>query len=165
MLNTPVAAADLGERIGGVSDIVVEPQEHRLIAFVVREGNFFTASKFLSPEDIIEYDPQALIIASADAIVPFTEIVRARTLMKQRAHVLKRKVVTEAGERIGTVINYAIDTDTSCIVRYYVRSLFGQDRIIPTTSIVSVTKDSFVVAEDKKPAQQRSHGVPKISEG
>ena len=162
MLHSPIAAADVGERIGGVIDIVAEPENHRVIAFVIHEGGWLGANKFLSPEDIIEYDPRALIVASADAIVPMAEIVRAEKLMKNHQHILKRKVIDESGKKIGTVINFAIETETAGIVRYYVSSMFGQERIIPTSEIVKVTKDTYVIRDETK--HVRSRTTPRTAE-
>lgn len=145
MCSSPVAAADLGERIGTVIDVVVDPPAHTVVAFLVKLPGWFTGAKFASPHDVIEYDPHALIVSAADTLVEQSEIVRANQLLHERHRVINRVVVTEAGVTVGKVTNFVIDTETAGVVRYYVRSRFGPERIIPTTSIIRVTADQFII--------------------
>ncbi len=149
MVHSPVAAADIGERVGSVVDIVADPHEQRVMAFAVHTGGWIGATKFVSPDDVIEYDPHALIVSEAEVLVDPAEILRAHEIVEHHTRILNRPVVTEAGEALGHVIDYVIDTDTAGIVRYHVKSLFGPERIIPATSIVKVTDDSFVVADSQ----------------
>ena len=157
LLNSPVAAADLGERIGSVVDVIAEASSHRVVALSIRTGGWFGATKLLSPDDVIEYDPHALIIPTTDALVAPAEIVRAHDIGTRHDQVLKRAVVTERGETLGSVVNFVIDTDTAGIVRYFVKGLLGPERIIPTTSILRVTNTAFVVSN--------SQGTKKIPAG
>lgn len=150
ILHCPVAAADPGERVGSVVDLVAEPTEHRVVAFAVHVGGWFGSTRFLSPDDVVEYDPHALIVPTADALVDPDEIVRAKKCMDEKMAVLKRPVVTDRGETLGHVFNYVVDTDTAGIVRYYVKSLLGPERIIPTSSIIEVTARAFVVKANRK---------------
>ncbi len=150
LLHSPVAAADPGERIGSVVDVIAEAYDHRVIAFAIHTGGWFGTTKFLSPDDVIEYDPHALIVPNPEVLVAPGEIVRATQIADHHNQVLKRSVVTQAGEALGVVVNYVIDTDTAGIVRYYVKSLLGPERIIPVMSIVEVTKDTFVVKDSRR---------------
>lgn len=149
-VHAPVAAADVGEKVGTVTDIITEPETHTVLAFGVRPDGLFKPLMFVSPNDIVEYDPHALIVSTIDSLVPTTDIVRAHTLMTQRDHVLRRAVVTESGQKIGNVANFAFDTETAGVVRYYVHSLFGQNRIIPTTAVVAVQPKALVVADNEQ---------------
>ena len=149
MLRSPVAAADPGERVGSVVDVIAEASDHRVIAFVIQVGGWFGGTKFLSPDDVIEYDPHALIVSSPDVLVEPAEIVRAIEVDQRHERVLKRSVVTESGESLGAVINFVIDTETAGIVRYFVKGLLGPERIIPVSSIMKVTTDSFVVRDSR----------------
>jgi|GEM_PF-6115677 len=147
MLHAPVAAADVGEKIGTVTDVIVDPETHTVLAFVIRPGGLFAGLQFVSPQDVIEYDPHALIVASGDALVPTSDILRAQTMLRQHVHVLRRSVMSESGDNLGKVNNFAIDTETAGVVRYYVHALFGQERIIPTKSIVQVTDKAFIISD------------------
>ena len=149
LVHSPVAAADPGERVGFVVDVIAEASDHRVVAFAIRTGGLFGTTKFLSPDDVVEYDPHALIVPTIEVLVDPTEIVRAHEINQRNERVLKRAVVTQRGEALGNVINYVIDTDTSGLVRYYVKSLLGPERIIPVTSVVEVTKDAFVVKDSR----------------
>lgn len=160
MLHAPVAAADVGERIGTVVDVVVDPPEHTVLAFLVRPPGLFVRSQFVSPHDVVEYDPHALIVSAADTLVPTNEIVRANTLLHANHRVIGRAVIAESGTKIGSVINFAIDTDTAGIVRYYVKSRFGHERIIPTTAIIEVTATTFVIRDERTTNRVRGQARP-----
>jgi uncharacterized protein YrrD len=148
LIHLPVTSEGSGDTLGTVTDLVADATQHRLLAFVVRTGRWFGQTKLLSLVDCRSLTPAGVSVQSTSALVARAELVRISELTPSQTRVIGRAVVTTARRRIGSVTDFVIEPETAGIVRYHVSSLFGPQRIVPTSAVVRVTEQAFVVRAD-----------------
>lgn len=141
LINLPVAAADEQSKIGEIADIIIEPENGRVLGFLVKTGGIFGATKALSIVDIKDWDPNGIVTSSIDNLVSPDNIVRIKEVLDRHITILNMKAKTEAGKSLGKVENFLIDTETEMVAKYYLRDLLGNARVFPAETVVSIDKD------------------------
>lgn len=155
----PVASKD--GKYGIIKDIVVDPETSVVLAFEVKTG-WFQKDKFLSYHDILDFDPEAVVIRSIDSLVDLNDIVRAEKIKKQKIKVVRAKAYTESKKFLGWVFDLAISSETGLVAKYYLRDLFFNERIISKQRIIKINQSGVIVENDAAAILQvkgaESHG-------
>lgn len=139
-----------------VKDIIIDPENGRVLAFVVKQN------RIISPMDIETININ-LVIHDSDRIVSMNEILRVETVAKMDIPIIGAKVISERGKKyIGRVVDYSIDTRHMALSSIYCAKSFFffrvDERIIPYKNIIKITKnvvtikDSAEVLEAEKAA-------------
>lgn len=147
LIGLPVAAQDSQSKIGRISQILVDPQNGRLLGFLVQEGGFFSAKKALSIVDVREWDPNGLVTTSVENLVPPAEIIRLREILAKKIFLLGMKAKTEQGKSLGLLEDFLIDTGTESVTKYYLKDLLGKARVLPSDKVVRIDK-TIIFADD-----------------
>jgi sporulation protein YlmC with PRC-barrel domain len=145
----PIVTVEEGRRIGTLKGAAVDVARGRLAYLrFAGEGR---------PDGVVPWN--AVRAVGTDAIT----IESVGTLMDgvpsaERGEVCDyvgdRPVVTESGERLGTVSSYEVNTDTGEIGRYHVNTggligrLTGSRIVFPHTAIRAFGRDAIVIADD-----------------
>lgn len=137
-----------GRRLGHIDEVVVSPDDLRLLGFVMKEGNLFNqrervveASGIRSiGADAVTVDGEEL---AGDADAASEAFREARTGDRR---LIGSKVVTQEGTLLGTVDDFAIDESQQRVGALTLRGglLSGGDAL-PAERIVSVGPDVVVV--------------------
>ena len=141
LINLPVAAMDISSKIGTIREVLIDPENGRLLGFLIKTGGILGSPKVLSAVDIREFDPNGIVTDSIDNIVPAKEIVRINEVLTKNILVLSMKAKTQSGKRLGIVENFLLDTDTQSVVKYYLKDLVGGSRIFPADKVVKIDKE------------------------
>jgi len=147
LMGLPVAAEDTLSKVGEIRQVVVDPENGRVLGFLVKTG-FFVLPLALSIIDIKFWDSEALVISEAKNLVQIKEIVRIKNILEQKIDLLGMPAKTEAGKSLGRVENFLIDTDAESVVKYYLKDLLGQTRVMPAEKVCSIDK-VIVFADDE----------------
>lgn len=141
----PVAAIHDEGKVGTVTDVLIHPDTGELVGFWVQLDGWFAPKRALSCHDVIMYDAHAVIISSANTLLPSEEIVPFQAVDKSRDRWIGKVVETEEGDRLGRVTNLVINTDLEIIAKLYVSNLLGSERVISRTDIIRVTPKTIIV--------------------
>ena len=147
LINLPVAAEDTLAKAGEIRQIVIDPENGRVLGFLV-SGGIFSKPLALSIVDIKFWDPQGLVTTYEKNLVPPSEIVRIKVVLDKKINLLNLPAQTESGKPLGRVEDFLIDTETECIVKYYLRDLLGKSRIMPADKVISIDK-TIVFTDDE----------------
>lgn len=157
LVNLPVAANDVLSKIGDIKQIVIDPENGRLLGFLISTGAFFASQKALSVTDITDWDINGLITENIDNLVDPSEIIRIKKVVDQGIFLLGMKAMTESGKNLGHIDNLLIDTTAEHVVKYYLQDLLGVSRIIPADKVVKI--DKAVIFQDDIDIPQANAGV------
>lgn len=152
----PVVAIADGKKLGTVDELVVSPDELRLLGFVMKSGLFGHRELVVEAGDIRAFGADAITIDSEDAARisddAAAEFGEARAAGRR---ITGSKVVTESGSLIGSVSDFVIDERSLRITTLLLGGSFmtGADAI-PTNRVISVGPDMIVVADqaDSRPS-------------
>lgn len=140
LINLPVAAMDTQSKIGEIRQILVDPENGRLLGFEVATGGILSPKKILATTDIRDWDPNGIVTASIDNLVNADEIVRIKQILDKKIFLLGMKAKTEAGKNLGAIEDLLIDTETECVAKYYLKDLLGKARVFPAEKVVKIDK-------------------------
>jgi len=140
LIGMPVAAVDTQSKIGEIRDIIVDPENGNLLGFLVSEGGILSKKKVLSAVDIREWDPNGVVTESIDNLVVPSEIVRINDIIKKKIFLIGMPAKTESGKSLGSVEDLLIDTDTSSVVKYYLKDLLGKSRVLSADKVIKIDK-------------------------
>jgi uncharacterized protein YrrD len=142
----PVGSTDTQERVGTVSDIIIDPDSGGLLGFVVKSG-LLGSNKVLSFHDVTGIDHSVILVKEPESVLPVAEVAPIKHALADRRKLLKGKVVTEGGTNLGRVTDVVINTDTAMVTKLYISHVL-EERIVSAEKIVKVTKDHIVVKDD-----------------
>ena len=97
--------------------------------------------------DVKFWDKEGLVTAEEDNLVLPTEIVRLNHVLKADINLIDMPAEDENGQSLGLVENFLIDTETGSVVKYYLRDILGNARILPSEKVIKIEK-KIVFASD-----------------
>lgn len=147
LINLPIASEEDQEKVGEIIDIVIEPENGRVLGFLVKAGGMFSTVKALSVVDVRDWDPNGIVTRTFENIVEPKEIIRLNELYEKKIILLNMKAKTESGKSLGKVENYLIDTETEMVVKYYLKDLLGNTRVLSNDKVIEIT-DEVVFLDD-----------------
>ncbi len=164
LIGLPVAASDTQSKIGEIRQIVIDPENGRLLGFVVSKNELFHPKKVLSVIDIKDWDPNGVVVDSIDNLIDSTEILRINELLAKRINFLNMKAETQSGKSLGEVEDILIDTGAQVVVKYYLRDVLGSSRIFPSEKVVKIEKKTIYFTDDNaEMPQDAAAGVVKTA--
>ncbi len=137
-----------GKRLGHIDEVVISPDDLRLLGFVLKQGNLLShRERIVEVESVHSIGADAVTIASEDVVReadaagdPFRE---ARSGERRLAGA---KVVTEEGKLLGIIDDFSIDESQQRVAALTLRGgLFSGGDALPAERIVSVGPDVVVV--------------------
>lgn len=142
-----------GAVIGEAIDPVINPENLKI------EG-WYSSSRLSDEEcivlvqDVREYTKDGLIVNSHVALTPPEDLVRLKNILEIRFELIGKKVSTENKTKLGTIVDYAVDSTSMYIQKMYVDppllktfSLSQEQKIIDRSSIIEITDKEIIVSD------------------
>jgi uncharacterized protein YrrD len=150
LIGKPIISLDRGEKIGSVSDVLVDTAQARAIGLVI-DGGMLHGERVLPYEDVQVLGRDVLIVRSGAGALE-AQAWKQRGLTATRATKLRRRrVITRSGRELGSIGDLYLD-DTGTVTGNDVeRSGFAgvvrhRSRLLHTSDI-AVGEDAVVVPE------------------
>ena len=155
IIGKPIGALAEKAKVGTVKDIVVNPEDSRVLAALVQSGFLGWRRGVVDWRDMRAFDDHGVVVSGAQNVLALEEIVRVRDLIKRGFSLLGLRVITTTGVRLGLVRDFEINWEMGALVKIYVRGFWGPKRIIGRSAIVRIELDCVVVknGEVKKEAK------------
>ncbi|MEK7673528.1 MAG: PRC-barrel domain-containing protein [Patescibacteria group bacterium] len=159
ILGMPVIEEDAMRPFTSITDVVMDPANGKLLAFVVNANR----NQIILPMDIIGWN-DAVHINSRDSIIDGNESLRVQKVQEGGVRIIHNKVETQGGTELGKVYDFVIDPHTFELRKLFVAkgflNLFRFDsRIISAKNIIEILKDKIVVKEDLVGLKARKNEV------
>ncbi|MBR5621307.1 hypothetical protein IKW75_02395 [Candidatus Saccharibacteria bacterium] len=155
LLNKPILSLHMGGMIAKTSEIIVDPDNLKVVAFKVygpEVGGEF--GEYLQEKDVREYSPLGMVIDSIDEFVNETDVVKLEKVLKLNFSLNGMKVVTKKGTKLGKVSGYTINTDNFMVQQLIVqrpilKAFVDPELIIGRSEVVKITDTEIVVKDEE----------------
>jgi len=142
-----------GDTIGEILNWIIDPDNKKISALVVKEAGLLRPAKVISTIDVIEYGPSIVVVRNQGAIVNLQEVVRLKKLNKYKNKVLGGKIITASGKNLGVAEDLLFETMDSSIQKIYIKSpliniLNKPDIIISADKIIEIKPGEITVQDD-----------------
>jgi uncharacterized protein YrrD len=150
-IGKPVMAVHTGEQICVITGCIVHQDNLKIILLVTKAG-LQKNPLYLLPDSIRFADSKRLIVDSTNSLSEFDELVRYQHDILHSYQPLRKKVITEAGKKLGSVIDYSFDNQHYFIQKLYVQAgllkRFLQAQSIIDRTMIVETKPNCIVVKD-----------------
>lgn len=146
----PILSLQTGQTHGKTLEPIIEPGNLELLAFFVHTGTKQPSVVLL--RDVRRVTGQAVVIDSEEDISDPADIVRLQETIGRKFKLLGVKVVSESGQKLGTVEDFTVGLTTYKVQKIYVKpplfkQLLSSKLIIDRGQIVDVTNDKITVRD------------------
>ena len=149
ILSLPVVDLRNREKVGLVSDVIIDNNVLKIAALEVKAGNFFWPTKvYVCWPDIIHFLKDAVIVNDENSANNLIELPKIQKLISQKYFGLNQTVETESGKYVGRVFDYLIDSSSGHLAKIYIKNVLNE-RIISATKIIKFDGRKFVIKDDK----------------
>lgn len=160
LLGTRVLSLQLGGPIAEVTDLVVDPDNLKIIAFRLAGPTIGgDTGNLLDARSIREFSNLGFIVDDADELIFQSDVVKIDEIMQLNFRFTGLKVVTEKGRRLGKVSDFVVDsgsflTQQLIVQRPALKSFLDPELTIHRSQIVEVDDYKVTVksAAEKAPA-------------
>lgn len=157
LIGFPVLSLHVGGEIARVSEVIINPDTLKVIAFRV-EGPLVGRDEvgdILPVDSIREVSALGFIIDSIDELVDGEEIVRIKEVLALNFTLPGLKVVTKKREKLGKVSEYIVIAEDWQIYQLIVqrplmKSFLDPELTIPRSRIVEVNDYEVIVRSEKE---------------
>ena len=106
-------------------------------------------------EDIREIAAEGIIVDSEDSLVDPSDLHRIEDILDLNFHLVNKNVITESGNKLGKVENFAIDSVSYRIEKIYARptitkTLSSSDYIISRRQLAGVNQREVIVKDGEQ---------------
>lgn len=151
LINKSVLSLRTSTAIGRVTGILIDPNNLKIEGWYALDTQQKQKVILLAKEvrDIIG---QGFVVDDVDALSNQEDLVRLKPIMEINFELIDKQVLSQGGQKLGKVTDYAFDKDALFIQKLYVsqsmlKSLSGGTLVIDRTQIIEVTNKKIVVAE------------------
>jgi len=164
ILGTAVVYDDALRPITSIKDIVIDPENGKVIAFVVN----LSRKLVISPIDIESWH-DSIKVHSEEVIIGGDEILRVQEVMKRGIHIFGSMVVTKTGDYLGKVNDFSIDSNSLGLLKIYAaKDILGlikyDSRVISYKNIIEILPHKIVVRENLVAVKEKGREVVSMEE-
>lgn len=146
-IGMPVTDNQLEEDIGGIADILIQPDTGVIEGFFVTIPAFLHArTLFLSAVDIMHFGARVRV-RHGETLSPVEDIVRLQTVLEDKRPVLGQRMVTESGKVLGACRDVQFETQTFHVEWFYPRKWFWWKAPVAAINILEIRPDAIVVRD------------------
>lgn len=141
------------QTIGRITDWIIDPQQKKISALVVKLPGIFRGVSIITTIDVIEYGPGIVVVRDQNAVVSPNEVIGLKKLIKSRQRIIGSRVETKSGKLLGNVEDLIFETVDSILQKLYVKpGILGMvkqpDRIISADKIIKIEPKRIVVQDN-----------------
>jgi uncharacterized protein YrrD len=151
LIGMPIYSLDRGEEIGEVENVIFDPDQRKVIGFVLQEGGLFRSLQAIPFERIQSIGPDAILLKRDAPLETSSEWVDPKQV-KEGFNLSGRRVISDRGHEIGTLYDLDIDERTGAVTGIEIRRGLFQDtaegkKRIDFEHIQQIGKDAIIISE------------------
>ncbi|MEA1909626.1 MAG: PRC-barrel domain-containing protein [Patescibacteria group bacterium] len=138
--------------LGEVVDWVLDPENRKISAFLVRGSGWFAKLQALPSMDVVEYGPKIIVAKKASDLETPGEIMKHPRNLKQKGRLLGSPAFTQDGHKLGIVDDVLFETSDASIQKVYISKsgvsvLSHSDLIITIDRVLEILPNKIVVKD------------------
>jgi uncharacterized protein YrrD len=154
----PVVGIDSGDALAEVKDVVYSPEHGRVLGFTLNKRGFLRGPmKSVLPFDEATVGRDAVMVPSAHAVEHAAKELAEEGSNPKGANVLGNEVLTDAGRRLGEVIDLVVEIRSGEVVGYELngdpelQAHAGAPLLIPIPDTLAVSGTALMVPAAAEP--------------
>ncbi len=155
----PVVSIDSGEALADVKDIVYSAEKSALLGFTLNKRGFLAGpmKNVLAYADVAAIGRDAVMVKSEAAVTKKADALVAVVDESSARNVIGNDVLTDGGQRLGTVIDVVIEVTSGDIVGYELtgdatlQAHAGRPLLIPIPATLAVSGTALMVPAGVEP--------------
>lgn len=152
ILNRPVLSLRSGGPVATTVGAVINPNNLKIEGLYCQDAEDRKKTLILLYQDIRDVLPQGLAVDDHDVLAEPSELVRLKSLINLRFQMLGKHVVTDSGQRMGKVVDYAVEVETMYIQKIYVaqsvfKNLAGGNLGVDRSQIIEISDKKIVIQD------------------
>jgi uncharacterized protein YrrD len=156
IVGTAVGEHDSRRSFTTVKDVVVDPENGKIVAFIVD----LRRNLVVTPVDIVFWTDR-ILISDHDAIIEAGEVLRVSQIQNKNIHIPKCPVETEEGKYLGQVLDFSVGNKDFILKKLFVAKGFWglfryENRIISYKNIVEILPKKIIVKNDLQTVKEES---------
>ena len=161
LIGTTILSVQAGGPIGQITAPIVNPDNLKIIAFILAGPLVDRRQNILDVRSIREYSNYGMVIDDADELVSPSDVVKIEEIMKLNFDLLTLKVETQKGSKLGQVTDFTVNSDDYLlqqivVKRPLVKRFIDPELIISRKEIVEVTDYKIIVKDEEKVLKSRA---------
>lgn len=145
--NMSVGSFEEQTMIGKVYEIIVSPEEAKLLGFLVKIGTFIPKFKIASMQDVVDIDQNGITVKSSEALVEKDEIIRISKILKHKFNLIDLPARNQKDQSLGRVSNALVETQSGDVLRLYLTN-FLQNRVFERSQIVKMDETKVILKDE-----------------
>lgn len=161
LVGTPILSMQSASPIGTVSEIIVDPNSLKIVAFRIAGPIVNRSSSILAVSSIREYSRYGMVVDSIDELVADDDVIKIAQVLELNFSLTGLKVETKKGGKLGTVSDFTATSNDFIIQQLVVKrpmlkSFLDPELLIPRREIVEITDDKVIVKDDEKTIRNKA---------
>ncbi|MBR5939587.1 hypothetical protein IKZ77_03550 [Candidatus Saccharibacteria bacterium] len=156
LIGTAILSVQAGGRIATVSEIIVDPDNLKIIAFKLAGPLLAkTNANILDVKSIREYSNYGIVIDDIDELIEQDDVIRIRDVLKLNFALNGLKVETKKGSKLGKIEDYTLTSEDFVVQqlivkRPLIKSFLDPELTIPRKEIIEITDYKIIVKDEEK---------------
>ncbi len=137
-----------GTKIDVIKNIIVDPENGKILAFLVSKNFFWQTNRVISFKDVVEIFADGVLIKNRDSIVDVKEVFKLDDILNKKIFLIGSSVMTQNGKKIGLLEDFLFDTLFQNILTVTVKKMFSSEkRIISSERILSILHKKVIIRD------------------
>jgi uncharacterized protein YrrD len=155
LIGTPIMGLQTGTRLAITRAPIIDPSNLKIIAYEVDGPLLDERPSFIRVADVRELSDVGMIIDSNDEFIGVKDVISLKNIYELDFKLISLAVIDEAGNRLGKVDDYSLDTDNFIIQqlkvkRGIIKSLTDTELLIHRSQIVEIDDRKITVRTTAK---------------
>lgn len=154
--NRPVLGLQTSFPVAQLDRPVISPYSLKIFAFQLSGPRLDRPhDSYLLVKNIREISPMGFIIDSHDDIIGKEDVVKLKELLELGFSLNGIKVIDQANQKIGKVVNFSLNLQTMAIEqliieRPFFKALVDPELMVHRSKIVEITNEKIIIKEEKE---------------
>lgn len=154
VIGLKIISLDKGEEVGEVSDIIYDPLNQNLKAFLIDKGGWFSEARIVPFDLVQKIGMDALTVNSSLDIKKASEMPDpVWGISEKNSKIRRMSVVTEDGNNVGRVSDVLFDNQTGELIEYEIskgpiEDLKSGRKKISKANVIRVGQDNIIVKSE-----------------
>lgn len=139
--------------VGEVSRVLIDPDDGTFVGLTVQPVHQKELA-YIPTNEIKGFGEGFVLVEGLDSLSEKEDVIKIQKVLETEPLIIRSRVITESGQRIGTVEDATIDLRYSVLKKIYVNpnlllGIIGTQKIIDRKQIIKIIKKTIVVKDAK----------------
>lgn len=161
LVGTSILSVQAGRPIATVSELIIDPNSLKTIAFKVSGAIVNRNENILDVSSVREYSNYGIVIDDIDELMAPGDIIKISKVLELNFNLVGLKVETKKGSNLGKVVDYTLTPEDFMVQqiivkRPMIKRFVDPELTIPRKEIVEIDDYKIIVKDEEKVIKARA---------